>query len=842
METNKICPNCRKPLPPDVPLGLCPECLIKSGFPTGTEPGMAGGAAGARFVPPPVGEIAPLFPQLEILGLIGRGGMGAVYKARQPALDRLVALKVLPPAVASDPGFAERFNREARALARLNHPNIVAIHDFGKAGALHYLLMEFVDGANLREIEQAGKLSPEQALTIVPQICEALQFAHNEGIVHRDIKPENLLLDKKGRVKITDFGIAKIVGAPAGKVSLTGVKDVVGTPHYMAPEQIERPQTVDHRADIYSLGVVFYEMLTGELPLGKFQPPSFRTHGMQIDVRLDEVVLRSLEKEPERRYQQVSEVKTRVETIANSQGGPAANAGATPNSSPGRDYRTKQSLFGLPLAHVAWGVDPVTHRPRVAKGWIAVGSKAKGLLAVGLEAYGLMAVGLIAGGIFPVGLLAFGVLSVGLVAYGIVSTGLLAIALIHAVGLVALGNHSVGLVHFGIGAPLFFLLGLPIVAIWFLRVICSTIKRAWQSAGQPAAATSPPPDQFWRRFAVVLACVVLIPVAIAILGLLAAIAIPNFVRARQHSQQLAAQQWTKEGWQLWQAQKMDQAAAKFKQAVQLTPDDAEAWNGLGWATFNAGKSQEAEPAFQKALSLDTNQPGALNGLGQIYLSRRLYDQAETYLLKAAPQAPAAWYGLTRLYLLEGKFDQAESWAQKLVDSGQADDLARQMLTAAQEKHLSEGLRFRIEPPPATNEPGSTPAGPTSVNSVSASAAVESAADRGQTVAGLPPVVVETWPVSGARDVEPGVAEIRVRFSKEMADGGWSWSTAWENSTPESIGKPRSEPDHRTCMLKVKLEPGRTYAWWLNSDKFKNFTDLAGRPAVPYLLIFQTKQN
>jgi len=227
METLKICPNCRKPLPPDVPLGLCPECLIKSGFPTGTEPGMAGGAAGARFVPPPVGEIAPLFPQLEILGLIGRGGMGAVYKARQPALDRLVALKVLPPAVASDPGFAERFNREARALARLNHPNIVAIHDFGKAGALHYLLMEFVDGANLREIEQAGKLSPEQALTIVPQICEALQFAHNEGIVHRDIKPENLLLDKKGRVKITDFGIAKIVGAPAGKVSLTGVRDVV---------------------------------------------------------------------------------------------------------------------------------------------------------------------------------------------------------------------------------------------------------------------------------------------------------------------------------------------------------------------------------------------------------------------------------------------------------------------------------------------------------------------------------------------------------------------------------------------------------------------------------------
>jgi len=326
METLKICPNCRKPLPPDVPLGLCPECLIKAGFPTGTEPGAAGEAASARFVPPPVGEIAQLFPQLEILSLIGKGGMGAVYKARQPALDRFVALKVLPPAVASDPGFAERFNREARALARLNHPNIVAVHDFGKAGPLHYLLMEFVDGTNLREIERAGALSPDKALAIVPQICEALQFAHNEGIVHRDIKPENLLLDKKGRVKITDFGIAKMVGLGSGQQMLTGAKDVVGTPHYMAPEQVEKPQAVDHRADIYSLGVVFYEMLTGELPLGKFALPSKK---VQIDVRLDEVVLHTLEKEPSRRYQQVSQVKTDVETIA---GTPPSAAGLAAKS------------------------------------------------------------------------------------------------------------------------------------------------------------------------------------------------------------------------------------------------------------------------------------------------------------------------------------------------------------------------------------------------------------------------------------------------------------------------------------------------------------------------------
>jgi TM2 domain-containing membrane protein YozV/predicted Ser/Thr protein kinase len=350
METDRICPNCRKLLPPDVPLGLCPECLIKSGFPTGTEPG-SGGIG--RFVPPPVEEVAKLFPQFEILSLIGKGGMGAVYKARQPGLDRFVALKVLPPAVANDPGFTERFSREARALARLNHPNIVVVYDYGTAGTLNYLVMEFVDGTNLREIEQAGKLSSEQALAIVPQICEALQFAHNEGIVHRDIKPENLLIDKKGRLKITDFGIAKILDVPTDKVALTGAKDVVGTPHYMAPEQIEKPQTVDHRADIYSLGVVFYEMLTGELPLGKFSPPSKK---VQVDVRLDEVVLHTLEKEPERRYQQASQIKTDIETIAGTPPtlGAVAMVGAAPPAFSGSPQEMTSDKILLPTFLLAF--------------------------------------------------------------------------------------------------------------------------------------------------------------------------------------------------------------------------------------------------------------------------------------------------------------------------------------------------------------------------------------------------------------------------------------------------------------------------------------------------------
>jgi hypothetical protein len=222
-------------------------------------------------------------------------------------------LKILPPQAAGGPGFVERFNREARALAKLTHPNIVAVHEFGQVNGLPFFIMEFVDGLNLRQLEQAGQLSPRQALQIVPQICEALQFAHDEGIVHRDIKPENILVDKKGRVKIADFGIAKILGGRPD-VASTETKGAIGTPHYMAPEQMEKPATVDHRADIFSLGVVFYEMLTGELPLGRFAPPSSRK--VEVDVRLDDVVLRALEKDPERRYQHVSQVKTAVDTIA----------------------------------------------------------------------------------------------------------------------------------------------------------------------------------------------------------------------------------------------------------------------------------------------------------------------------------------------------------------------------------------------------------------------------------------------------------------------------------------------------------------------------------------------
>ena len=388
------CPQCGTPLPAGTLAGLCPACLLKQGAADET----ATGGQSPPFQPPSIAELAPLFPQLEILELIGKGGMGAVYKARQKELDRLVALKILPPGIGHDAAFAGRFAREAKALAKLNHPGIVTLYEFGSSGResaltkselaqesqsrltsaatpLYYFLMEFVDGVNLRQLLHAGRIAPREALAIVPQICDALQFAHDQGIVHRDIKPENILLDRRGRVKVADFGLAKLVGAdapasfgvpPSGgpdrvnaelqTSALTAAGKVMGTPNYMAPEQMDHPNEVDNRADIYALGVVFYQMLTGELPGKRLEPPSSK---VQIDVRLDEIVLRALEKKPELRYQQVSEVKTLVETIAGTPTpqttaiAPGKTATGTPLFPPAFGL-TFTSRFALNFARAGW--------------------------------------------------------------------------------------------------------------------------------------------------------------------------------------------------------------------------------------------------------------------------------------------------------------------------------------------------------------------------------------------------------------------------------------------------------------------------------------------------------
>ncbi|MFO1010448.1 MAG: serine/threonine-protein kinase [Planctomycetota bacterium] len=312
MTTPKTCPRCGATYEPSrSPHGLCLKCLVGVGM---RDPGEVIETQGApRETAPALDAIAPLFPELVLEELIGQGGMGFVYRARHPELDRKVALKLLARTNASDPAFVERFRREARTLARLAHPGIVTIFDSGERGGWCYLVMEYVEGASLRHLMRSATIEPKQALSIVSQVCDALQYSHDQGVVHRDIKPENVLLDLSGRVKLADFGLARVLDKERGAFALTGSHQVMGTPHYMAPEQWEKPSTVDHRADIYAVGVVFYELLTGEMPLGRFEAPSKR---VQVDVRLDEIVLKSLEKQPERRYQHASEVRSDVDSVA----------------------------------------------------------------------------------------------------------------------------------------------------------------------------------------------------------------------------------------------------------------------------------------------------------------------------------------------------------------------------------------------------------------------------------------------------------------------------------------------------------------------------------------------
>jgi predicted Ser/Thr protein kinase len=341
------CPRCGASLETGSVDGLCAKCLGALNFTADT--GVHGDAT-AAIPPPNPEEIAAHFPQLEIIEYLGRGGMGVVYKAKQKTLGRLVALKLLAPERVADPKFADRFAHEAKALAALNHPSIVTIHDFGQTGAYFYLLMEFVDGVNLRQAMKAGRFTPEQALAIVPPVCEALQYAHEHGIVHRDIKPENLLLDREGRVKIADFGIAKIMDAEASGVGLAESQPA-GTPQYMAPEQKEHRAT-DHRADIYSLGVVLYEMLTGECPTEKLQPPS---HRVQVDVRIDEIVLRALEKMPELRFATAAEFRTQVEAVT--AGSETSIPPAARGEVPGTPQMSRLAVAGacwVPVAIVAF--------------------------------------------------------------------------------------------------------------------------------------------------------------------------------------------------------------------------------------------------------------------------------------------------------------------------------------------------------------------------------------------------------------------------------------------------------------------------------------------------------
>ena len=270
-------------------------------------------APGKPWEPPTPEELAPELPQYEILGLLGRGGMGAVYRARQRSLKREVAIKVLPPTI-EDGGmqFAERFKAEAEAMARLNHPGVVAVYDAGETpGGLLYIVMEFVEGTDVSQmIRSSGKLPPDYAYSIAAHVCDALAYAHANGLIHRDIKPANIMVDTQGRVKVADFGLAKMTNENSG---FTQTNMAVGTPDFVAPEAFYPGVPLDGRADLYAVGVMLYQMLTGSVPRGAFKPASVIVPG--VDARFDQIVLKAMQVDREERYSSAMELRQSLDTL-----------------------------------------------------------------------------------------------------------------------------------------------------------------------------------------------------------------------------------------------------------------------------------------------------------------------------------------------------------------------------------------------------------------------------------------------------------------------------------------------------------------------------------------------
>ena len=1104
-ETN-TCPECGAKLAASAPRGLCPACLLQRGLESNTV-GFTDEGPAARWTPPPIDELATRFPELEITRLLGRGGMGAVYQARQKNLDRTVALKILPPEMAQDPaggGFAERFAREAQSMARLNHPHIVAIYDFGQRSLppstalktghrtldtpVYYFLMEFVDGLSLRALLDTGHIAPKEALAIVPQICEALQYAHDQGIVHRDIKPENILLNKAGQVKIADFGLAKLMGASPpppfqnSEISIqnssaTEAHKILGTPQYMAPEQISHPADVDHRADIYSLGVVFYQMLTGELPTGKFAAPSKK---VRIDVRLDEIVLRALEHEPQKRYQQVSQIKTEVETlaIAPPDASPAApppvsllgptlafgllyaaflfflaasrdllpNPLATHFGSEGQpngwmspaQYFIFLSLLPLGLLAVFGFISQLTRHlpPRFVNiprrdYWLAPEHRIATsrllwryllslaciittffmalhaltiqanratpphlpmgpLLGITIGFLVLLIVWLtillmrfaeppgtvsgytglwprgrsaatapsnpstpihvaadqktleparqevpaaplsnappprsfigkiflwtarILGSLWAVMLLMF-VLGEGSPALGsqppsvqwaFASKGLWLLGFVigwRYAGIAAILILLGSAIFHGVEGrfPLGLALELPTI-IGLLYAMAALLSRwqpisapPWRSRFAPSEqneSSSPPPKKFglahtalglsilgllgelafllnpplglWRATADVM-----IPLSILILAmLLTALVLGIKTRQRWAGKIALIIAATTILWPLLHLR-----------ARTFTPTNATIGrSGTMAASSPAPESVPASFATQTLLRIDPAKlaaegrllggvPVTVDGHAALKIENltNLPRQISLFTIDHPP-ITAPRYALTGEIKYENVQGDAylelwncfpppshdlpeERYFSRTLAPANSGPLAKITGTSSWRPFSLPFDRTGTPDAPTRLElniflpaRGVVFLGPIKLSSAATQPAGELPLNATPTVADLPPVVVRTQPASGARDVAPGVTEIRATFSKDMTDNSWSWTTAWKNSTPDMVGQPRFDADHRTAIITVKLEPGQTYGYWINAKNFHNFKDTDGHPAVPYLLIFQTK--
>ncbi len=284
----------------------------------------------------------------KIVEYIGQGGMATIFKAHQTTLDRFVALKVIHPALKEDQAFLNRLNREASIIAKLNHPNIVTVYDLSDFEGVPFLILRFIDGKTLKAVLQEQRLNTQQILKIVRPIADALAYAHSRGVLHRDVKPSNILIDNEGHVYLTDFGLARL--AHSGE-STSSHDMMIGSPHYISPEQA-KSEAVDTRTDIYSLGIVLFEMFTGRVPFSaetpygtilaqiNQAPPAPRELNPKIPAAVEQVILKALAKDPRQRYSSVREMMRALENAAR---GPQ-ETDITPAPIPLADYKPARTL------------------------------------------------------------------------------------------------------------------------------------------------------------------------------------------------------------------------------------------------------------------------------------------------------------------------------------------------------------------------------------------------------------------------------------------------------------------------------------------------------------------
>lgn len=264
----------------------------------------------AGFVAPEPADLAPLFPGYDIQSLIATGGMGAVYRAVQKSLDRTVALKILPMEFSKDAAFCAGFEAEAKAMARLNHPNLIGVFDFGEVNGMLYIIMEYVPGKSVYHAAYGQAIDQKEVIRLVSGIADGLAHAHENGIIHRDIKPSNILLDLNAQPKIGDFGLARPI-----ERKIEEGEEIFGTPHYTAPEVVNAPHTVDYRADIFSVGVLLHELLTSKLPADDPRPASAICH---CDPRFDAIIKKATQPLAAARYSSAAVISKELQAIGSS--------------------------------------------------------------------------------------------------------------------------------------------------------------------------------------------------------------------------------------------------------------------------------------------------------------------------------------------------------------------------------------------------------------------------------------------------------------------------------------------------------------------------------------------